>query len=240
MEIIREVLHWFSDPATWSGSSGIPVRTLEHLEMSLLAASLGALVALPAGMAVGHTRRFEFLVVSIGNIGRALPSFGVLALVFPFTFDLPGAIGFWPTLIALWLLAIPPILSNTYVGVRDVDRSITESARGMGMTGGQILRRVEIPLAAPLIVAGLRTATAQVVATATLAALVGWGGLGRFIVDGFSIGDNGSKLGGAALVATLALIIELLFGVTERRVTPPSSRTGTKGIFRRAGAQFSA
>ncbi len=240
MGILSEVIRWFGDPATWTGEGGIPVRTLEHLEMSLLAAALGAALALPAGMIIGHTRRAEFLVVSIGNIGRALPSFGVLALVFPFTFDLPGAIGFWPTLIALWLLAIPPILTNTYVGVRDVDRSVTEAARGMGMTGGQILRRVEIPLAAPLIVAGLRTATAQVVATATLAALVGWGGLGRFIVDGFSVGENGPKLGGAILVAALALITELIFGLTERWVAPPSVRATTKGIFRSSGPPISA
>lgn len=240
MEILGEVVDWFGDPANWTGSTGIPVRLLEHLEMSLLATALGAAVALPVGFTVGHTRRGEFLTVSVGNIGRALPSFGVLALVFPFTFDLPGAIGFWPTLIALWMLAIPPILSNSYVGIRDVDASVTESARAMGMTGMQILRKVELPLAASLVVAGLRTATVQVVATATLAALVGWGGLGRFIVDGFATSDNGSKIGGAVLVAALAIVTEIAFGLTERRLSPPESRRRTKGIFRRVGASFSA
>lgn len=224
MDVLREGWMWFADSTNWSGPAGVPVRIWEHVLMSALATGLGAMVALPVGMAIGHTRRGDFVVTSTGNIGRALPSFGVLALVFPFTFDLPGALGFWPTLVALFLLSIPPMLTNTNVGIREVDPAAIEAARGMGMTGMQVLRRVELPLAAPLIVAGIRTAAVQVVATATLAAFVAWGGLGRFIVDGFAAGDDGQKIAGAVLVALLAMVTEVGFGLVERTVTPRGTR----------------
>lgn len=220
MGLLEEVGAWLTDSAQWSGPAGIPARTLEHVEVSLAATLLGALVAIPMAVYVGHARKGEFAAVSAANIGRALPSFGVLALVFPFTFDLPGELGFWATLIALFLLSIPPVFTNTYIGVRDVDAPLVEAARGMGMSGRHVLVKVEIPLAIPLIVAGLRTAAVQVVATATLAAFVGWGGLGRFIVDGFAAGDDPQKAGGAVLVAALALVTELAFGSIERAVTP--------------------
>jgi osmoprotectant transport system permease protein len=218
-----EVLRWFAD--NWSGSSGIPVRLLEHVEMSFISVAVAAVVALPLGLAIGHTRRAEFLVVSTVNLGRAIPSFGLLFLfviLFGIGLDLPA----WlrpPILFALILLAIPPILTNTYVGVQGVDRDTLEAARGMGLTGGQILRRLEVPLGAPLIVAGLRIATVQVVATASLAAVVAGGGLGRFIVDGFATGDDPQIFGGALLVAALALAIELALGFLERMVTPRTS-----------------
>lgn len=220
MGLLQEVGVWLSDPAHWSGPSGIPSRTIEHIEVSLAATLLGALVAVPLAVYVGHTRKGEFVAVSTANIGRALPSFGVLALVFPFTFDLPGELGFWATLIALFMLSIPPVFTNSYIGVRNVDAASLEAAIGMGMSGGHVLTRVEIPLAVPLIVAGLRTAAVQVVATATLAAFVGWGGLGRYIVDGFAAGDDPQKIAGAILVAGLALLTELGFGIIERAVTP--------------------
>ncbi len=224
---------FFGDPSRWSGEFGIPNRTWEHVYISALATTLGAAVALPIGFFIGHTRRGEFAAVSIGNIGRALPSFGVLALVFPFTFGLPGSLGFWPTLIALILLAIPPILTNTYVGIKNVDRDTVEAARGMGMTGGEIVRRLEIPLAAPLIVAGLRTGAVAVVATATLGAVLPFGGLGRFLIDGFATGDNAQILGGAVLVALLAIATEALFSLVERAVAP---RTRTSGAEERGAA----
>lgn len=226
-----EVVLWFSE--NWSGSSGIPVRLLEHLQMSFIAVAVGAVIALPLGLAIGHTRRAEFLVVSTVNLGRAIPSFGLLFLfviLFGIGLDLPP----WlrpPILFALILLAIPPILTNTYVGVQGVDRDTLEAARGMGLTGGQILRRLEVPLGAPLIVAGLRIAAVQVVATASLAAVVAGGGLGRFIVDGFATGNDPQIFGGALLVAALALAIELGFGIVERAVTPRTQvrrRRGTK------------
>jgi osmoprotectant transport system permease protein len=225
-----EVVRWFSE--NWSGSSGIPVRLIEHVEMSFIAVAVAAVVALPLGLAIGHTRRAEFLVVSTVNLGRAIPSFGLLFLfviLFGIGLDLPP----WlrpPILFALILLAIPPILTNTYVGVQGVDQDTLEAARGMGLTGGQILRQLEVPLGAPLIVAGLRIAAVQVVATASLAAVVAGGGLGRFIVDGFATGNDPQIFGGALLVAALALAIELGFGVLERAVTP---RTGVRAPRRR-------
>ncbi len=223
--MLGEVWAWFTDPANYEGSNGIPRRIWEHIWMSGLATTLALLIALPVGLFIGHTRRLEFLAVSIGNIGRALPTFGVLGLVFPFTLDWPGDFGFLATLIALVLLAIPPILTNTYVGVKGVEADTVEAARGMGMRGRQVLGRLELPLSAPLIVAGVRTAAVQVVATATLWAVVAGGGLGRYIVDGFALGTIGRDqlVGGAILVALLAVVTELSFAFIERVVAP---RTG--------------
>jgi osmoprotectant transport system permease protein len=221
MNIINETVRWFADESHWSGSSGVPARVLEHLQISLLAVGVAAVIALPIGLFIGHTRRGEFVAVSVGNLGRALPSFGILALVFPFTLRYaPGSIGFAPTLIALFLLAIPPILTNTYVGVQNVDPDVTEAARGMGLSGRQVLLQLEVPLASELIVAGLRMAAVQVVATATLGAVFAWGGLGRFIVDGFAQGDDGMIVAGALLVAALAVLTEVAFALVERAVTP--------------------
>jgi osmoprotectant transport system permease protein len=211
---------WFRDPANWSGPNGIPTRLLEHGYMSLLSVGVAALVALPIGLLIGHTGRGAFLAISIGNLGRAIPSFAILAIALPITLGLGLGLGFWPTVIALVFLAIPPILTNTYVGVAGVDADTLEAARGMGMTEGQVLRRIELPLAAPLVIAGLRTAAVQVVATATLAALVAWGGLGRYIVDGFAARRNERILGGAVLVAALAILTEVAFAAIERLVSP--------------------
>lgn len=188
--------------------------------MSLQAAGLAAALMLPLGLYIGHTRRFEFLSISAGNLGRALPSFGILGISFSLTIGLPGTLGFWATFIALFLLAIPPILTNTSVGIRGVDPDAVESARGMGMTEREVMLKVEVPLAAALIVAGLRLATVQVVATATLGALVAWGGLGRYIVDGFAAGDDVQLLAGAILVAVVAILTETGFGALERLVSP--------------------
>jgi osmoprotectant transport system permease protein len=230
MNILTETVRWFADRAHWSGSSGVPARMFEHVQISLLAVAVAGLIALPVGMFIGHTRRGEFLAVSVGNLGRALPSFGILALVFPLTLRYaPGSIGFAPTLIALILLAIPPILTNTYVGVQNVDPDVTEAARGMGLSGRQVLLQLEVPLAAGLIVAGLRTAAVQVVATATLGAVFAWGGLGRFIVDGFAQGDDGMIVAGALLVAALAIMTEVAFTLLERAVSPRTASTRRRG-----------
>jgi osmoprotectant transport system permease protein len=193
---------------------------VEHIELSAAAVAIAATLALPLGLYIGHTGRGEFVAVSAANLGRAIPSFGILAFVFPFTLRYLPGFGFWPTLIAMFLLAIPPILTNTYVGIKNVDRDTVEAARGMGMSEGQILARIELPLAAPLVVAGLRTAAVQVIATATLGAFVAWGGLGRFIVDGFAQQDHGMILAGAVLVAALAIVAEISLALVERAVTP--------------------
>lgn len=223
MGLLSDVWAWFTTPASWTGEGidpGILVRVYEHMSMSLQAAGLAAALVLPIGLYVGHARRFEFMAVSVGNLGRALPSFGILGITFALTISWPGNLGFWATFIALLLLAIPPILTNTYVGVKGVDADTIESARGMGMTEMQILRRIEVPLAAPLIVAGLRLATVQVVATATLGAVAAWGGLGRYIVDGFASGNDVELVGGAILVAFLAIATEMAFSLLERSVRP--------------------
>lgn len=221
MDVVSDAIRFLTDGANWTGSAGIPVRLWEHIQISLMAVGLALIVALPTGLSIGHARKGEFVASSIGNIGRALPSFGVLGLVFPFTLRyLPGSIGFAATLIALFLLAIPPIVINTYVGVQAVDDDTLEAARGMGMNWRQVLLMLEIPLALPLIIAGVRNAAVAVVATATLGAVVAWGGLGRFIVDGFAVRDNGKILAGAFLVAALAVVTELGMGALERGLSP--------------------
>jgi osmoprotectant transport system permease protein len=220
---LAEVIEWFTDPANWSGSFGIPTRTLEHLQITAAAMAIAAGMALPVGMYIGHRRRFEFLVVSVGNVGRALPSFGLLLL-----FVIAMGLGEAPIVLTMTLLAIPPILINTYVGVQGVDPDALEAARGMGTTELGVLGRIELPLAAPVILAGLRIATVQVIATATLAAVAGGGGLGRYIVDGFAGGDDAQLFSGALLVAALALAIDGAFLLLQRLVTPRTTSTGRR------------
>jgi osmoprotectant transport system permease protein len=171
------------------------------------------LVAVPASLALGHRRRFGALAINISNVGRAIPSFAVLVL----SVYLIG-IGAKPAFICLFLLAIPPLVTNSYVGMADVDPEIRESARGMGMTPWQSVWRVELPIALPVVLAGVRTAAVQVVATATLAAIVAWGGLGRYIVDGLAQGKQGEAMlwSGAFLVAVLAILTELALALVQR------------------------
>lgn len=220
MGLISEAARWLAQPEHWSGAGSIPHRLGEHIQVSLLSVFLAALIAVPAGLYIGHTGRGERLVTSVANLGRAIPSFAILALALPLTIRLGLGLGFWPTVIALWALAIPPILTNVHVGVLGVDAGTKEAAVAMGMTGRQVLTRLELPLAAPLMAAGLRTATVHVVATATLAALVAWGGLGRFIIDGFAVGDEPMILAGAILVAGLAVATDAGFGLGERFIRP--------------------
>jgi osmoprotectant transport system permease protein len=219
---LGQVVEWFTDPVHWEGSFGVPARLAEHLITSAVSVAVAAAIALPLGMYIGHTRRLEFLVVSVANFGRAIPSFGLLFLsVLVLGLGLDSPVSLRPAvLIALILLAIPPILTNTYVGIQAVEADTLEAARGMGMTERQVLARLEIPLAAPLILAGIRTAAVQVVATATLAAVIGGGGLGRFILDGFATRDDPQIVAGAVLVALVAIITEVSLGLLQRAVTP--------------------
>lgn len=220
--IAADVVQWFTDPANWSGPTGIPMRVVQHLWMSLLAMVIAAALAIPVGLWVGHRRRFESLAVSVAYVGRALPSFAVLVVVFIVMVNVAPSIAFGtgPTVVALVLLAIPSMLVNTYVGIQGVDPDMVEAGRGMGMREREVLFGLEMPLAAPLIMAGVRVAALQVVATATLAALIGGGGLGRFIVDGFAQQDTPMLIGGALLVATLALLTEGALYLVERAVRP--------------------
>jgi osmoprotectant transport system permease protein len=217
------VIGWFLDPANWSGASGIPNRLLEHVVLSGLAVAIAAAVAIPVGLLIGHTGRGAVATVAIGNLGRAIPSYAMLVIFVPILH-----IGFANALAALVLLAIPPILTNTYAGMRGVDRDLVEAGRGMGMSEAGLLRRVELPLALPVIIAGLRVAAVAVVATATLAALVGGGALGRFIVDGFALRDQPQLVGGAILVALLAVITERGFTLVEWLAISPGLRRATR------------
>ena len=220
-----DTLRWFADPAHYRGSDAVQVRILEHLELSGLAVLVAAAVALPIGMYLGHTGRLAFVAVNVANVGRALPSLALLAFALPIAFALGLGLGFWPTLISLVPLAIPPILTNAYVGIRGVDRDVIEAARGMGLSEAGILRRTELPLALPLVLAGMRTAAVNVVATATLGALVAGGGLGRYIVDGLAVQEYDRLFAGALLVAALAILVEVAFGTFERRATSPGLRS---------------
>ena len=213
---------WLTAPEHWSGDNGIPVRMLQHVELSLAGLVIALLLALPIGAVVGHTRRGSALATSIANVGRAIPSFAILVLVFILMLRWwpQAAFGFGPTVVALALLAIPPILTNTSIGIQEVDRDTVDAALGMGMHGKQVFSGIELPIAAPVIVTGVRIAAVQVVATATLAALIAGGGLGRYIVDGFAQGDRTMAIAGAVLVALLAIATELLFALVARLVRP--------------------
>lgn len=218
MAFVVSALGWLADPRHWSGPDGIPMRVAEHLLYSGSGVLAAALLAVPLGVALGHTGRGAFLAINVAGVGRALPTFALLVIAFiVLARAAPSlAFGFWPTFIAMVPLALPPILTNTYVGIRGVDRDVVESARGMGMTELGIVRAVEVPLGMPLILAGLRTGSVAVIATATLGALVAGGGLGRYIVDGLALQEYERLFAGALLVALLAVGTELAFGLLER------------------------
>jgi osmoprotectant transport system permease protein len=212
MELVEGVGRWFLDPANWSGSNGVPARISEHLVLSGVSMAIALAVALPIGLAIGHTGRATRVVIAVAGLGRAIPSYALLILSVGFL-----GLSIVAALPALVLLAIPPILVNSATAIRDVDRDIVEAGRGMGMTELTVLRDVELPPAVPVIVAGVRVATLQVIATATLAALVAGGGLGRYIVDGFGLQDYERMIAGAILVGTLALATQVAFTALERR-----------------------
>ncbi len=207
---------WLFDPANWTGSGGIPARLVEHLGYVALAMIIALVIALPVGAWVGHTGRGGFLVVGSANALRALPTLGVLILlVTPFGLSIIGP------LIALVVLAVPPLLAGTYAGVRNVDPAVVDAARGMGMRGGEVLWRVELPNALPLIIGGVRSAVLQVISTATIAAYVGLGGLGRYIFDGLAQRDFPQMIGGSLLVALLAIVVDLLLVALQKVVVSP-------------------
>lgn len=210
-------------------------RIWEHVQVSGASVLTAMVLAIPLAAWLGHTKRGGLLAVSIVNIGRALPSFGIVALALPITIRIArnvpfieSGLGFLPTYLALVALALPPIFTNTYTGVRSVDPEIVEASRGMGVRGGQILWQVELPLASPVILAGIRTSAVQVVATATLGALVAYGGLGRYIIDGFAIRDDIQIVAGAVLVALLSIATEVGFSLAERILVPRSLRVSSR------------
>ena len=231
MDIVAATAQWLADPAHWQGPNGIPLRLGEHVALSGVSILLAALVAMPLGLWIGHTGRLSWFVVSSANAWRALPSLAVIGLLVPFTTLIDPSLGFtlYPTLVAMVVLAGPPILVNSYQGVAGVDRDLVEAARGMGMSERQILFGLEMPVALPVLATGIRSAAVQVIATATLGATFGFGGLGRYIVLGDASQDNGELFGGVVLVSALALGTLGLFVLLERRLASPGLTTRTAG-----------
>ncbi|MFH8476046.1 ABC transporter permease [Streptomyces sp. NPDC018000] len=213
MNTLADAWSWLTTSAHWSGDGGIWNRLGQHLFLTFVCLLISCLIALPIGLVLGHLGKGGALAVNISNVGRAVPTFAVLVLLLLTPI---GGHGEWPTVIALVLFAVPPLLTNAYVGMREVDRDVVRAARGMGMTGRQLMLGVEVPLALPLILTGVRIAAVQLVATATLAALAGGGGLGRIITAGFHLASTAQVVAGAALVAVFALIVEGLFEVAQR------------------------
>ncbi|MEX0952238.1 MAG: ABC transporter permease subunit [Nitriliruptoraceae bacterium] len=229
-ELLAEIVQWFAEPDRWSVGHprGVPYRTLEHLQISTVATLIAVAIATPPALWLAHRRRAEAAASAIVNIGRAIPSFGLIVLFWLLATRIPWlGTQFWPLVAALVALALPPIFTNTYTAIREVDRFTIEAGRGMGLTERQILSRVEVPLAAPVIAAGVRLAYVQVIATTAIGAIVtNGGGLGRYIVDGFATGRAGrpAVLAGALLLATLTLLVEGMLWLLERRVIPPGVR----------------
>ncbi|MFI8201513.1 ABC transporter permease [Streptomyces sp. NPDC085937] len=219
MNVLSFVQAFFSDNAHWHGYDGIPTRFVEHVRYSLLALAIASAIGLPVGLLTGHTGRGGNAIAFVANAARALPSFGLLVLAV-----LLIGFGLLPVMIPLVVLAVPPILVTTYEAVRTVDPAPVDAARGMGMRESRILFRVEVPVALPLILGGLRTAAIQIVSTATIAAYVSLGGLGRYIIDGLYQRDYEKVVGGATLVAVLALVTLALFWAAGRFAVSPGVR----------------
>ncbi|MFD9325389.1 ABC transporter permease [Streptomyces sp. NPDC060065] len=207
---------WLTSSQQWHGDEGIPQRLLEHLTYSGISLLFATLIGLTFGLLVGHTGRGAFAVASVANLARAIPTFGLVVLVVTL-----AGLSTTPVLVALVALAVPPILINTFEGVRGVDADTRDAARGVGMTEWEVLVRVEVPMALPLILLGLRVAAIQVVATATIAAYPGLGGLGRFIVDGLARNDYELVIGGSTVVVVLALGVQVLFTALRRVIVSP-------------------
>lgn len=211
--LLDELRLFLVDPATWWGPASIPLRLAEHLLLSAAAVILAAALVIPPALWAAHRRRGVVAASAVVNIGRAVPTFGILVIVVVWL-----GLGPWPALVALIALSGPPMFTNTVAGVLAVEPAVLESAWGMGLTGRAVLMKVELPLALPVIAEGVRIAISQVIATATLAALAAGGGLGRFIVDGFAKRDQGELLMGAVLVAALAVVVEMAFTRGQRRL----------------------
>ncbi|WP_166980106.1 ABC transporter permease [Paramicrobacterium fandaimingii] len=219
MSLFAAAFAWLFDAANWAGSNGIPMRTLEHLIYTVVTLIAAGIVGVAVGLYIGHTGKLRGAAVLVTGSLRALPTLGLL-----FLFALWLGIGLTPVIIVLAVLAVPPLLAGTYAGIEAIERSTIDSARAMGMTEWQILARVEIPLAMPLIVSGVRSAALQVIATATIAAYLPLGGLGRFVFDNLSLRRWDAVIGGAIIVTVLALIVDGLFALLERSVVSKGVR----------------
>lgn len=211
MDALTGPLSWLADGTHWRGPDGIPHLLAQHLGLSALAVLIACLVALPVGVVLGHTGRGGALAINVGNVGRAVPTYAVLSILYLLITNRSTT-----TLIALVLFGIPPVLTNAYTAVREVDPVVRDAARGMGLSGGQLLRRVELPLARPLLLAGVRLCAVQVVATTTIAALIAGPGLGLIVTTGFAVQDQDEVVAGAAVVAVVALAVDLAMAAVVR------------------------
>ncbi|MEW1721770.1 ABC transporter permease [Streptomyces sp. NPDC093109] len=223
MGVLGEAWSWLATGANWAGDGGVWHRLQEHVTVSGTALLIACAIALPVAFFLGHLGRGGAVAINISNVGRAVPVFAVLALFMVSPLRNSGSV---PTVVALVLFAVPPLLTNAYVGMAEVDRAVVEAARGMGMSGWQLFVRVELPLARPMVMTGLRSASVQVVATATIAAMVGQGGLGRIITAGFNTYDTAQVVAGALLVALLALLVEGALLLLDRLIAPATVRRG--------------
>ncbi|WP_315275731.1 ABC transporter permease [Kocuria carniphila] len=219
MNLIDQALQFLIDPMNWTGAVGIPKRMLEHLGYTALTMAIALIIAVPLGLWVGHTGRGSGVVVGITGALRSLPTLGLLTL-----FTLLMGLGLMPPILALVLLAIPPILSGTYSGIASVNPALVDGARAMGMTERQTLTRVEIPVALPVILGGIRNAALQVLATVTIVAYINLGGLGRYLIDGLAVRDYSRMLASVVLVAVLALAADAILALIQRLVTSPGLR----------------
>jgi osmoprotectant transport system permease protein len=219
VNVLNFINSFFSDNAHWQGYDGIPTRLAEHLQYTLMALGIAAAVGLPIGLLTGHTGRGGNMLALIATSARALPSFGLMVLMFILL-----GLGMAPVMIPLVVLAIPPILVTTYEAMRSVDPAPVDAARGMGMAESAVLFRVELPVALPLILSGLRSAAIQIVSTATIAAYVSFGGLGRYIIDGLYQRNYEKVVGGATLVAAMALATLAVFWAVGRIAVSPGVR----------------
>ncbi len=225
MSLLSDVVDWFTDGDNWSGRRGVIHQLSAHARMSGVAVLAACALALPPAVWLGHKRRFGALAGNVSNVGRAIPSFAILVIGTQWfgLLEYP-VIGSFTTFVALVALAVPPLVTNAYVAVSEVPEDLRDAARGMGMSDGEVLRRVELPVASPLILAGVRTAAVQVVATATIAAFVGADGLGRFIIDGRAVNDQAQIFAGALLVAMLSVLTEGGLAIVQAVVTPRGLR----------------
>jgi osmoprotectant transport system permease protein len=226
MSAVTEFVDFITTASNWTGPKGLLTLTANQILVSVVAVVAAIIVAVPAGLVLGHTRRGGLSAVAVANIGRALPSFAVLVLAFGVFSQWGRGLSVWPTTVALFLLAIPPVFTNTLTAVRDVDTRVTDAAAAMGMRRHQVLWRVQAPLAVPMVLTGIRVSASQVVATATLGAWVGFQCLGTLIFEGFAQRNDAKILTGAVMVSLLTIATELLFGLVERRVSPWSTSGG--------------
>ncbi len=241
MNFFLEAFQYILDPANLQGEKGILPRLVDHLLYSGLAMGVAVLIALPLGLAIGHTGRGRAFVIAISGAARALPTLGLLFFIILFT-----GLGLWPLVAVLAILAVPPIIAGSYAGLESVSRQTIDAARAVGMTEWQVLVKVEVPLALPLIIGGIRSAALQVIATATIAAYVGLTGLGRFLIEGLAVRNYTVVIAGAVLVAALALLVDGVLALVQFLVTPRGVSRGaihteprrTRASLRRAGASL--